>query len=272
MTLALTVENAARIPYVTAAEAEQLARVEISRLITLLESLDATDWAKPTACVKWDVRDMAAHQAGAFASGTGYGQLFHQYKASIKPGQPPEDSINELQLAERANKSPAELIAEIKATGDAAARNWAHGFRPLKALVGMPHPVPGWLTLKHLMLVVHSRDTWIHRLDICRATGRRFEQTADHDGRINELVVLDLSKTLSKKLGASAIALELHGIAGGHWIIGKGEPAATIRMDTVDFNIYASGRMTPEEAMRQATFSGDSALAERAFHSFSVLY
>jgi uncharacterized protein (TIGR03083 family) len=190
----------------------------------------------------------------------------------MRPGQPPEDSINELQLAERASKSPAELIAEIKATGDAAARNWAHGFRPLKALLGMPHPVPGWLTLRHLMLVVHSRDTWIHRLDICRATGRRFEQTADHDGRINELVVLDLSKTLSKKLGASAVALELGGIAGGRWLIGRGEPVATIGMDMVDFNIYASGRMTSEEAARKATFSGDATLAERAFRAFSVLY
>jgi uncharacterized protein (TIGR03083 family) len=272
MTLALKMEDAASIPYVTPAEAEQLARVELDRLVALLESLEAADWAKPTACVKWSVRDMTAHQAGSYASGTSYGELFRQYSAAAKPRQLPEDSINERQLADRAGKSPDELIAEIKATGDAAVRNWAHGFRPLKALVVMPHPVPGWLSLRHLMLVIHSRDTWIHRLDICRATGRPFEQTADHDGRITELVVLDLAKTLAKKLGGRAIALELDGIAGGIWRIGKGEPEATVRLDTLDFNIYASGRTTPEDAARTATFSGDRSLAERAFRSFSVLY
>lgn len=271
MTLALTLEDAARTPYVTPAEAEQLARVELARLIALLESLAPADWDLPTACVKWTVRDMTAHQAGAYASGTGYRELFRQYIAAAKPGQLPEDSINERQLADRASKSSAELIAEIKSTGDAATRNWAHGFRGFKWL-GMPHPLPGWLSVRHLMLVVHSRDTWIHRLDICRATGRTFEQTAEHDGRINELVVLDLSKTLAKKLGGSAIALELDGIAGGAWRIGTGAPAATIRMDMLDFNIYASGRMTAEEAMRRATFSGGRSLAERAFRSFSVLY
>jgi hypothetical protein len=43
-------------------------------------------------------------------------------------------------------------------------------------------------------------------------------------------------------------------------------------MDTIDFNIYASGRMSAEEATRGATFSGDIALAQRTFRSFSVLY
>lgn len=271
MTLALTLEEAARIPYVTPDEAERLARVELDRLLALLESLDEADWNKPTACIKWTVRDMTAHQAGAFASGAGYGELLRQYTAIIKLGQLPEDAINERQLAHRAGKSPAELIAEIKATGGAAARNWAHGFRMLKP-VTLPHPAAGWLSVKHLMLVVHSRDTWMHRLDICRATGRRFDQTADHDGRINELVVLDLAKTLAKTLGNHAVVLELDGIAGGTWRIGQGKPTATIRMDTIDFNIYASGRMSAEEATRGATFSGDIALAQRTFRSFSVLY
>ena len=39
-----------------------------------------------------------------------------------------------------------------------------------------------------------------------------------------------------------------------------------------NFNIYASGRMTAEEAAARATFSGDRAWAEQAFRSFSVLY
>jgi uncharacterized protein (TIGR03083 family) len=264
-------EDALCIPYVTEPEAKALAAEELRRLLALLGALDAEDWGKPTACTAWDVRDMTAHQAGAYASGTGYRAMIHQYTAALRPGVVAEDAINVRQLADRAGRSPAELIAEIERTGDTAVENWAHGFRPVKPF-GIPHPVSGWLSLRHLMLVIHSRDTWIHRLDICRATGRPFEQTREHDGRINALVVRDLAGSLSKKLGGQAIELELEGVAGGRWRIGQGEPAATIKMDTLDFNIYASGRFPYEEAALRAAFSGDAGLAEQAFREFSVLY
>lgn len=263
--------QAALIPYVTPAEAQQLAQEELRRLLALLETLDEADWARPTACTEWSIRDMVAHQAGAYASGTGYRELLYQYSAMLSLRGLPEDAINRRQLADRAMRSPAELIDEIRRTGDRAVANWAHGFRLVKPL-GMPHPTGGWLTLRHLMLAVHSRDTWIHRLDICRATGRPFEQTREHDGRINALVVRDLAGSLPRKLGARAVVLELTGAGGGRWKIGKGDADATIRMDVLDFNIYASGRFRYDEAAPRAEFTGDSALADRAFRHLAVLY
>ena len=128
------------------------------------------------------------------------------------------------------------------------------------------------MSLRHLMWVTHSRDTWMHRLDICRATNRPFEQTREHDGRINELVVLDTAKKLKNKLGGRAITLVLTGIAGGMWKIGMGDPAAEIEMDALDFNIFVSGRFSYEEAMKRANISGDKALVEPAFKNFIVLY
>lgn len=271
MTSPTVPSNALLIPDVRPAEAEALAQTELLRLLALLEGLDQEDWQKPTACTEWNVRDMTAHQAGAYASGAGYAELIHQYVAALKPGQLAEDAINKRQLADRAAKSPAELIAELKLHGNRAVHNWAYGFRLLKPF-GIPHPVAGWLGLRYLMLVIHSRDTWIHRLDICRATGRPFEQTKQHDGRINALVVRDLARLLHRKLDGKAIAFELEGIAGGNWSIGNGDPVATIRMDTLDFNIYASGRFSYEQAASRAAFSGDLKHAERAFRNFGVLY
>jgi len=263
--------DALLIPYVTQSEAWQLATEELRRLLALVDTLGEEDWRKPTACTAWNVRDMLAHQAGAYASGTGYREMIHQYSAALKPGRLAEDAINERQLADRASKAPAELIAELNRAGDAAIRNWAYGFRLVKPF-GIPHPVAGWLGLRHLMLVVHSRDTWIHRLDICRATGRPFEQTREHDGRIVALVVRDLAGPLARKLGGGAIALELAGVAGGTWRLGRGAPAAAIRMDALDFNIYASGRFSYEEAAGRAVLSGDAQLAEHALRNFAVLY
>lgn len=266
-----TIPRAESIPLVHADEAHRLTTDALGRLLTLLESLHADDWSKPTACTAWDVHDMVAHQAGGYLSGVSYGEMFRQYIRIPKRGQLPEDTINELQVGERKSKTPAELIAELKQVGEKAIHNWAYGFNAIKWIT-VPHAVAGWLSLRHLMWVTHGRDTWMHRLDICRATNRPFEQTREHDGRINELVVLDTAKKLNKKLNGRAITLALTGIAGGMWKIGKGNPVAEMEMDALDFNIFVSGRFSYEEGMQRARISGDKSLVEDTFKDLLVLY
>lgn len=207
-----TIQNASDIPYIKADESYRLLSVELERFLSCLEMLGADDWSKPTACTAWSIRDMVAHQAGGYASGTGYGEMFRQYRSKPKQGQLPEDAVNEFQLMERAKKSPAELIAELRQVGPAAIQKWAYQFRIAK-LISIPHPVPGMLSLRHLMWVIHSRDTWMHRLDICRAANLPFHQTLEHDGRIVELVMRDTAKALSSKLNERAITIDLSGIA-----------------------------------------------------------
>lgn len=273
--VALATSQAARdavhVPYLTDDEAYTLLRTELERFLALVETLGPDDWGKPTACTAWNVRDMLAHQAGGYASGTGYLEMIRQYTARAKKGQLPEDAINELQLRERAGKAPAELIAELRRVGPVAGRNWAYGFRLIKPLAA-PHPVGGRLALRHLMWVIHSRDTWMHRLDICRATNREFQQTREHDGRIVELVMRDVEILLRDKLEGRAVVFELTGTAGGVWHVGAGEPTATIQMDALDFNILASGRYTYEQGRARATVHGDTALAVEALKKTLVLY
>ena len=266
-----TIASAESIPYTNADEAHRLLTTALSRFLTLIESLHADDWSKPTACTAWNVHNMVAHQAGGYASGTSYKEMIRQYTSKPTPGQLPEDAINALQVGERADKTPAELIAELKQVGEIAARNWAYGFNAIK-WVGMPHPVGGLMSIRHLMWIIHSRDTWMHRLDICRAANRPFEQTREHDGRIVELVVLDTSKKLIKKLNGQSITLSLTGIAGETWQIGKGNSAAEMEMDALDFNIFVSGRFSYEEGMKHARISGDKSLIESAFKDLLVLY
>ena len=265
------IATAERIPYTTADEAHSLLQTAFERFMRLIESLDPEDWSKPTACTEWDVRAMVAHQAGGYASGSSYREMIRQYSTIPKAGQLPEDAINILQLSERADKTPAELIAELKQIGAKTIHNWAYGFRSIKWLA-IPHPVGGFLSLGYLMWITHSRDTWMHRLDICRATGRAFEQTREHDGRINQLVVLDVAKKTSKKLAGQAISLNLGGIAGGTWAIGQGGPKAELEMDVLDFNIFVSGRFSFDEAMQRAKISGDKDLIVSAFKDLLILY
>jgi hypothetical protein len=98
------------------------------------------------------------------------------------------------------------------------------------------------------------------------------ELIAEHDGRIAALVMLDLAKTLPRKMGSGAVRFELSGIAGATYQICTGEPTATIAMDVLDFNIYTSGRFTYDEALSRATLSGDLPLAEKALKNTGVLY
>lgn len=266
-----TVAIAEHIRYIHAEEAHHLMQVSFSRFMRLIESLDPEDWSRPTACTEWNVHDMVAHQAGGYLSGTGYREMLRQYTRIPRNGQLPEDAINALQVGERKDRSPNELIQELKENGEKAIHNWAYGFRAIK-WIGVPHPVGGWLSVRQLMWVTHSRDTWMHRLDICRATHRPFEQTREHDGRINELVVMDVAKKISRKLGRGAILLVLTGPAGGMWKIGKGDPTASLEMDMLDFNIFVSGRFSYEEGKRRAVISGDTSLIENAFRDLLILY
>lgn len=259
------------IPYPTADEAYSLLTVAFQRFLELLESLQADDWALPTACTAWNVRQMVTHQAGGYASGTGYGEMIRQYTALPRKGELIEDAINRRQVGERANRTPAELISELQQVGPVAMEKWAYQFRLIKP-IAIPHPVGGWLSVRHLMWVIHSRDTWMHRLDICRATNRPFAQTAEHDGRIASLVMRDVANQLQGKLGGAALLFDLSGIPGGRWRLGTGAVAATVQMDVLDFNIFASGRYSYAEARSRFTLSGDTTLAESILKQILILY
>ena len=266
-----TVLESEQVPYVTADEAYTLMSVALERFLALVETLAPDDWDKPTACTAWTVRDMLAHQAGGYASGTSYREMIRQYSTLPKKGQLPEDAVNDLQVRERANRSPAELIAELRQVGPVAIQKWAYQFRLVKP-IAIPHPVGGLLSLRHLMWIIHSRDTWMHRLDICRATGREFHQTREHDGRIVALTMRDVDRALRNKLGGQAVIFDLTGVAGGVWKVGSGDAVATIQIDALDFSIFASGRFTYDEGREKAIISGDVALAELAMRNTLVLF
>lgn len=259
------------IPYVTADKAFSLLTHEFQHFIQLLEKLTGDDWSQPTACTAWSVKDVLAHQAGGYASGTGYREMIRQYNNRPKPGQLPEDAVNDRQVGERRDMSSDEIIAELRKVAPKAMHNWAYGFK-LAKIISIPHPVSGSLSLRHLMWVLHSRDTWMHRLDICRATGQKFDQSAEHDGRIAALVMLDVARQLQKKVGENAFVFDLTGIAGGTWKIGPGTETARLKMDVLDFNIFVSGRYSYEEGLARAELSGDTDLMKNVLNGLLILF
>jgi uncharacterized protein (TIGR03083 family) len=252
------------IPRLTHAEAGKLATAEAEQVLALLESLAGDDWAQPTDCTEWNVRDMVAHLAGAVAGYASWAEFKRQYVRNpyIKEADAMVDGINRRQILDRAELTPAALVAEFREKSLQAVRNrqrvpWI--VRQLRLPMGPPL---GFAPFGYLLETIYTRDQWMHRVDIARATGRDMVITPGHDDRLVALVLRDLGRKLDGQLQGRRIDLFLTGAAGGNFSFGgNGEADATIAMDVYTFNRLASVRLAAESALAQATISGDRAVA-----------
>jgi uncharacterized protein (TIGR03083 family) len=221
-------------------EAWKLAGAEYHRMLELLATLRDEDWARPTACTAWDVRGMLGHLAGAIEGFASPPVLVHQYRLGAKllksgaaDGHLPVDGANAVQVMERADATMDELIARYERAIPGALR-WR------RRMAWIPVSMDddgGRFTMGELFRVILTRDTWMHRVDIARATGHELVLTPEHDGRIVEDCVLDWAAKHGRDYD-----LELTGPAGGHFH--GGAPADHAGSDAVDFICALSGRGT----------------------------
>ena len=186
MTATATTPERARTAALTRPAAMELAATEYRRFIELLESLRPADWKRPTDCSEWDVHAMAAHALGMAEMAASIREQRRQVKAATKRGGTHIDALTALQVEERIHLGPAELIARLRRTAPKAVR----GRRLTPALIRrltfpQRQTVGGreetW-TIGFLVDVILTRDPWMHRVDIVRATGGIHDLTADHDG------------------------------------------------------------------------------------------
>ncbi|MBK8035098.1 MAG: maleylpyruvate isomerase family mycothiol-dependent enzyme [Chloroflexi bacterium] len=273
-------QPAAAIPKLAPPEVIPLARVELERFLALVETLTPADLNQPTDCTLWSVKDIIAHQASHVFGLTRFGEFMDQFnplraRAYTARGMNGLDAANQRQIDLRAQWSLAQLIAEMR---DHREASFAGRQRFPALLRRVTIPVPGSnlrVSLGDLIDNIYTRDMWMHRADICRATGREMVQTADHDGRIVALVVRELDRTLNASLNGQSVLYRLTGPAGGAWLVGgNNPPEATITMDGLEFNRLASGRVSAQQVLDQglAQIEGRRELAESALRQTVVLY
>lgn len=212
---------------------------EYRRLLDLLEQLDAEEWAAPTDCTGWDVRAMVAHLAGAAQWMVSQREMLRQQRHGkrLLPDADTVDGMNELQVSERADHTPEQVLAELREIAPRAVRARSRLPRLVRALPIPFGPPLGTKPLGYLMDRILTRDAWLHRVDICRATDRSLTLTAAHDGRIIDDVVSEWAE-----LHGQPFALVLSGPAGGRWKHGEGGEA--LELDAVEFCRILSGRAT----------------------------
>jgi len=219
-------------------EVWELAATEYHRMLELLRTLGDGDWTRPTDCTAWDVRAMLGHLVGAAEGFASPAEMVHQYRLGSKllksgeaDGHMPVDGSNAVQVRERASATTAELIATYERVIPKVLR-WR---RRLRWIPGSMQDDGGRFSFRELFEVILTRDTWMHRVDIARATGRELVLTPEHDGRIVEDCVLDWAKKHRRPF-----SLVLGGPAGGRLEAGTGEPL--VEIDAVEFARALSGR------------------------------
>jgi uncharacterized protein (TIGR03083 family) len=230
-------------PAIDHVTAMRLAADEYARLAEALADLGAEDWSRPTACPDWDVRQVACHAVGMAAmSCSPWETIRQQAKATRRArthGVDALTALTALQVEERADWSPARIVAEARRVGPKARRGRRAIPAPVRrrTLPQVQHVdgVPERWTVGFLNDVILTRDPWMHRMDVARATGRDPVLTADHDGTIVADVVLEWAA----RHGA-AYSLTLSGPAGGSW--SRGDGGESIDLDAVEFCRVVAGR------------------------------
>ena len=217
------------------------AATEYTRDVALFESIAPGQWVLPTDCPGWDVRAVAGHMLGmaqmiatlpALAS-----QQMAAQKGAKKTGTAMIDVLTALQVAENAGLSTAQVVTAMRVTGPKAARLR----RKMPAFI-RSRTMPGAMTvgdaqerwtLGFLFDIILTRDPFMHRLDISRATGIPVQAAPEHEG----VIVDDIVREWAARHGRP-YTLSLSGPAGGTWG-GEGEH---ITMDAFDFCRTVSGR------------------------------
>jgi uncharacterized protein (TIGR03083 family) len=226
-------------PHLSHPEAMVLAAAEFGRLLGQLRSLSAEDWGRPTACGLWDVRAMASHVLGMAEAQASVRQFLHDYRAAARrPGGKMIDAMTATQVRERAAMRPAAITGRLTLVAPRAVRARTRTPALLRRAVRLrqdpPFDAERW-PYGYLVDVVFTRDTWMHRLDIARATGRPMELTAGHDGRLVADVVADWARRHGRPF-----TLTLTGPAGGTWQ--AADHGEHLELDALDFCWILSGR------------------------------
>ena len=212
---------------------------EYGRLVDLLRELEPADWERPTDCTRWTVRDIAGHLAGA-AHNVGFTTMVPLAMRGLlmqRSRHLPElvDGMNEVQIRDHANDTPAQLVDTLQAAAprQAALRRHPHWYGQLIRFGTGGQRI----SMRDLYVRILNRDLWIHRVDICRATDRDIQLTADHDARLVEDVVAAWATRHGK-----AFTLHLRGPAGGTYARGVG--GESFELDAVEFCRTVSGRVS----------------------------
>jgi uncharacterized protein (TIGR03083 family) len=226
----------------------QLAATEYERFLEAVDRIDDGGWSAQTDNELWDVKAMLGH---VLATMDGNADMAEQGRQQAAAGARMQeaggyfiDALTSVQVEKYAGASPTEVAAGLHTRAPQALAGRSDAPEPVRAAEMTPGPpFEGTWTIGYLLDTIYTRDTWMHRVDLCRATGQDVVLTAEHDGRIVADVVHEWARAHGQPY-----ELVLTGPAGGHFSQGNGE---RIELDAVEFCRILSGRGTGAGLLKQ---------------------
>ncbi len=257
------------------------------KLLELLASLAPQEWALPTACSEWSVKDVAAHLLGGDV-----GMLSRRRDAFTPPGKPPAHWGELVALINRLNRewvaaarrmSPRVLCDLLAHTGPQVEKYFA-SLDPFAIGVPVdwagPERAPVWFDLAR-----EYTERWHHQQQIREATGRPDLTERRLFAPVLDTFVRGLPYTFRDVQApeGATVKLTVTGPAGGQWMLARerrtwrlclaaGENASAEAAITQDdaWRLFTKG-LGKEEARARATFLGDAALAAKALDLVAVI-
>jgi uncharacterized protein (TIGR03083 family) len=262
---------------------------ERAELIVLLRSLSRDDWAMPSPCPGWSVKDLAAHIASDDLGSVARGRDRHYY-APFADREPSWEELlafinrqnDEWAIAMR-RLSAAQIIEMLERSGPAVFAHW-RSLDPM-AIGGAvswagPEPAPVWMDLAR-----EYTERWAHQQQIRDSVGRVGLKERHFMHPVLDAYVRALPHTFRDVAAADGthVRLLIHGDAGGTWSVVRrgerwhlyvdapGEADAAVEIDQEPaWRLFTKG-MTPADARKQAKIAGDDRLANRVLEMVSVI-
>jgi uncharacterized protein (TIGR03083 family) len=231
-----------RIEPLSRRRAAEVADAELQAFRAVVSTLDGDDWDLPTDSAGWSVRNTVAHVAGQYEELARFGTFLRRLRVAKRryPNRIALDGHNQVQIDELAGRSPAEIaghLARYGPKGLAAIRRMPGLFRRLPSSMFFPEPPLPDPRMAYLFDVLTVRDTWMHRLELVRATGQHW-RPHPHDA----VVVAQVVRDLDQQWRGAAFELTLTGPAGGTWTVGPGPAADRASVDAIAAMLHLSGR------------------------------
>jgi uncharacterized protein (TIGR03083 family) len=260
-------------------------------LLELLGELTASDWAAPTVCSGWSVKDVAAHLLGDDVGRLSWGRdgyVNPDFAAGLDIGTLPGlvaaiDRQNAVWVMGTRRISPRLLIELLEMTGELTEAHFAS--LDMNAL-GMPvdwagpEPAPVWLDVAR-----EYTERWMHQQHIRDAVGEPGLKERRWFAPVLDAFVRGLPRVLrdAPSPDGTTLRLVISGDAGGEWIalrqnddwlLGTAPGMAvdaTVELDQESaWRLFTKG-ISKEGARKAARIEGDEALAERALDTVSIL-
>ncbi len=265
----------------------ELFPAERQELLSLLSQLSVEEWALPTVCAGWCVKDLALHVLGddvgvlsrkrdGHSSQTQSVDSWEELVAFL-------DEWNEQWVVAARRLSPRLLIDLLNVTGD----ELYHYFESIdpNALGGPvswagPEPAPVWLDIAR-----EYTERWLHQQQIRDAVKRPGLRDRWFLGPVLETFVRALPHTYRDVEAAADthVKLIVSGEAGGEWslvrrergwLLGRGEeraPTATVRLDqNIAWRLFTKA-LSEEQAHEAVRIEGDEALGAKMLEAVAII-